>query len=70
MAANRYAGQCNGCGDTVPANAGVCYRVGRTWIVRCADYCAPSSSSPASRSRCIDSPCCGCCDIEYAINPL
>ena len=63
---NKYPGACNGCNDTVPAGAGVCYRVGRTWIVRCTD-CTPDLSPSTSRTRCIDSPCCGCCDTEYAI---
>lgn len=68
MAPNRYPGHCNGCGDTVPARTGVCYRVGRKWIVRCPD-CAPTESA-STRTRCIDSPCCGCCDTDYAISPL
>lgn len=66
---NKYPGTCNGCGDAVPANAGVCYRVGRKWIVRCSD-CAPGESSTSRRGRCIDAPCCGCCDTEYAVSPL
>lgn len=63
--ANKYPGTCNGCGDTVPAHTGVCYRIGRTWIVRCPD-CAPDTST-AQAGRCIDSPACGCCDQEYAL---
>lgn len=63
---NRYPGACNGCGDNVPARCGVVYKVGRSWIVRCPE-CAPQESGYNPRGRCEDSPCCGCCDQEYAI---
>lgn len=47
---NKYAGVCNMCGGTVPANAGSCNRAGRKWVVYCAD-CVPGAMQPVRGAR-------------------
>jgi hypothetical protein len=66
---NKYAGICNGCAVDVPAGCGTVHRVGRKWITHCADCVGMPEAKLASRGRCIDSPCCGCCDTEFAVSP-
>lgn len=74
MATNRYPAACSACGATVPANGGTIRKSGRRWAVThnaCADgtprvitvrFNSGATMSRNIRGRCIDAPCCGCCD--------
>ena len=74
MAVNKYPAACVACGVTVPANGGLLTRRGRVWRVRhiACDGGVPSvitvtlnsgvTLSRNARGRCIDAPCCGCCN--------
>lgn len=77
MAVNRYAGPCNQCGNTVPAQGGTLVSVpgrrGRVPVhLACAEQGRPQviqwESAQSGRrwtrnvnGTCEDAPCCGCC---------
>lgn len=76
MKANRYPGNCTYCGGHVARNAGkLVGKRGRRWTIAhlaCAEGDAPAVTTieigddtyiQNSRGRCLDAPCCGCCNI-------
>jgi len=70
---NRYPAPCSICGGTVPASGGKLERQGNRWNVThlaCAEggkvnvfWIGGRSYTQNVNGRCIDAPCCGCCDM-------